>query len=52
MENSENGINMAFYFIKLRITESKLRLQKVVLTKFIDHMPFKKNPLIRLIKSY
>ena len=43
---------MAFYFIKLRITENKQYEEKVVLTKFIDHMPLKENPLIRLIKSY
>jgi hypothetical protein len=51
-ENSKNRIIMAFYFILLKITESKRWVQKVVLTKFIDHMPLKKNPLIRLIKSY
>jgi hypothetical protein len=50
--NSENRIIMAFYFILLKITESKRWVQKVVLTKFIDHMHLKKNPLIRLIKSY
>src|SRR3989337_3736585 len=48
MENSENMIIMAFYFILLKITEGKRWVKKVVLTKFIDHMPLKKNPLIRL----
>ena len=51
-DNSKNRIIMEFYFILLEITEGKRWVQKVAFTKFIDHMPLKKNPLIRLIKSY
>ena len=40
---------MIFYFIKLKITGSEIKLEKVVFTEFID---LKKNPLIRLIGSY
>ena len=50
--NSENRQNMAFYFIYLIKIENKKQGQKVVLTKFINFIPPKNDPLIRLIKSY
>ena len=33
---------MEFYFSQLKITEDKLVIQRVVHTKFINHMSFKK----------
>ena len=40
---------MTFYFIKLKITGSELKLEKVVFTEFIN---LKNKPLIRLVRSY
>ena len=50
-DNSENRQKIIFLLYLIKITESKRRVQKVVLSNFIHLMLIKRNPLTRLIKS-